>query len=876
MALSRELLKRLNSEDEPLPKRLKLAETVFSTVDLPFIQKEEILLDWLCKICLTNQHAWKTLNNCLEFTHIDIKTNIKHCLVDMLIRALSDFTEGTYEEILKCCTLILANNSMQQYFTKKIEDLGLLELGDALSLLINKALCLSHNKNVIIILLTAVQSLSEVQSMLKYYMPKVTLTNTLSFPIQDDPWQQLIQRISNFGEDNCKNIMNKLIIHRIKLNLLDEPIKLHNLIGGLEYSWNTILKYDPNILSLLRDKEISKITHSLLIDMTSNEKNFHECLNILDKECIQENKCFLMHLLSHILIQIEQLFSSECSKSIIEHIHPKLLMEDKHNENEKFMKVLQIIKERILQQQWIPMTNEISCKIELYLEILLHIPILYFNPNTRTLIFLIVYSISKKCGMNKKMLTLCNSIFLDLLEKTGIDIFQHIEPTILVNELPQNKTFSKAFEFSLRNITTYSTLKNLIKSSTQSKEAMCIILERIEIIKPKLNLKQKIIFKKAETKLTKIILNMLSEEISDAFDVRCLTSALKVTILFKKNSLKELCISVAGSTLKNIFMTKKNLSDSTNGLLQEGMQLATVVLRYRKEFEIQDVIVENLWFVMLKYPNENLHKSLLASAQLKEFYTFIRLLHDETVKSLSQADETWTNLLIIWSDIIKTDMRMKRSKIYFDAINNLFGTVQLLQIPDRCWSDLVHLAHDIINAKHSVIPNDTFDFIMMISLKSLEKVKISSCENVLALCGILIKVRTNLIIDSLPTLLLLYRNVMNVIVHASKNISDKFKEHQFRCLALDIEKFIGLLVKLKKDMMRLSPYLIADILQLFIESTIPSYMKIALQNSLCHLIGICDQHGIALLSRTLPTSLQEVFKVQLNMFNKFYKYSGKI
>lgn len=81
------------------------------------------------------------------------------------------------------------------------------ELRNALSLLINKALCLSHNKNVTIILLTAVQALSEMQNMLKYYVPKVAGAKTLSFPIQDDPWQQLIQRISNFGEDNCKNVM---------------------------------------------------------------------------------------------------------------------------------------------------------------------------------------------------------------------------------------------------------------------------------------------------------------------------------------------------------------------------------------------------------------------------------------------------------------------------------------------------------------------------------------------------------------------------------------------------------------------------------------------------------------------------------------------
>lgn len=93
-------------------------------------------------------------------------------------------------------------SSAQEKFVNTLD-----ELGNALSLLINKALCLSHNKKVIIILLTAVQSLSEMQNMLKYYVPKIAVAKTLQFPIQDDHWQQLIQRISNFGEDNCKNVM---------------------------------------------------------------------------------------------------------------------------------------------------------------------------------------------------------------------------------------------------------------------------------------------------------------------------------------------------------------------------------------------------------------------------------------------------------------------------------------------------------------------------------------------------------------------------------------------------------------------------------------------------------------------------------------------
>jgi len=86
------------------------------------------------------------------------------------------------------------------------------EIGNALSLLINKALRLSHNKTVIIILLSAVQSLSEMQNMFKYYVLKDAVSKKLQFPILDDSWQQLIQRITNFGEDNCKNIMVSLEI----------------------------------------------------------------------------------------------------------------------------------------------------------------------------------------------------------------------------------------------------------------------------------------------------------------------------------------------------------------------------------------------------------------------------------------------------------------------------------------------------------------------------------------------------------------------------------------------------------------------------------------------------------------------------------------
>ncbi|XP_012057295.1 PREDICTED: uncharacterized protein LOC105620409 [Atta cephalotes] len=1223
MALSRELLKRLNSDDYPLAKRLKLAETAFCKVDLPLIRKEDFLLEWLCKTCVTNHHAWKALNNCLKFNHINIRADIKQCLVEMLVQTLKTDMKNMYEEVLECCSLIFVNNSIRQYFITKPKIVGLLikavlnnvlkrssydnimqkkinqlfepcklssvennavitiieslmqmyeqlvtirddlrltfiqdilypmcilvnhiyrdntnrlnivaykciqqlllgknksiqnkqtegnqsmfsdlfcilsenvktlnlqsnlltyqfifntiidtyksntilldtffrnlinssgkykweildsflkllnditlnfdniidgitlteyfqnfineilmdddvicmhyrvltqlsyinpllieknisdivnkilmkeqttdhtnlliailytstklrreqkfisqllislkqhvatkkiykantsaffpncaellqsntscknililkitielliilfegmqvfeytrilpihekfincldEVGNALSLLINKSLCLSHNKTVIIILLSAVQSLNEIQNMFTYYILKDAVPKKLLFPILNDPWQQLIQRITNFGEDNCKTIMNKLILHRLKLNISNKPIKLHNLIGGLEYSWSIILKHDTDMFSLLHDKEISKITYLLLTDIKSNEQNF-QWFDILDKECLQENKHFIMCLLSHILVQIGQSFSL----TITEHINVKLLMEN--GCNYKLLEVLQMLKKQISQEQWKQIANTISFETELYLEIFLHLPTIYFSPNIRTLIFLVVYFISKKYEKNDKVLALCNIIFSDLLEKTGIDLFQYIEPKLLINQLPQNKTFSKAYELSFRNVRTYSTLKKLIKSCIQCKEAMCIILECMEVVKPKLDVEQKIIFKKAEKKLAKTILKLLPEHINDAFDVKCLTAVLKVTFQTRKvtDTLKRL----TEATLKNIFTARTNLNNINNKLLQQSVQLSVIVLQHRKMFEIQDMII-NLWFIMLKHPCKNLIELLLTSTELKEFYEFLRLLHDQTINSLLQKDEAvWTNMFVIWNNIIKIDMNVKRNKVRLSVINNLLETVLTLDMPHRYWSGLLNLSRDIISTKHLLIPDITIDLIILISLKSFDEANISSCEDVLAICRALIKVKTDLITDRLSNLLLLYRRTINIVVHASRNVADKFDEHRFRCYALDITKLTNSFVKLKKAMVRLSPYVIADLLQLIVEDAIPSYVKIALHESLCQLISICDQHGLAFLSRTLPTSLQEVFKVQLNTFKKFYKYSGKI
>lgn len=58
----------------------------------------------------------------------------------------------------------------------------------------------------IIILLTAIYSWNETQRMLNYYIPNTSSEN-LVLSISEHQWQQLIKKVKEFGNEECKNNM---------------------------------------------------------------------------------------------------------------------------------------------------------------------------------------------------------------------------------------------------------------------------------------------------------------------------------------------------------------------------------------------------------------------------------------------------------------------------------------------------------------------------------------------------------------------------------------------------------------------------------------------------------------------------------------------
>ncbi|XP_076292127.1 uncharacterized protein LOC143214678 [Lasioglossum baleicum] len=816
-------------------------------------------------VCILRTLVYHLKTDCMELLQSNdtCKTVVvMQAIVDLLVTFLNG-------------VCIFEHTGTLTFHTKFINAID--DLGNILSLLIDRILHLNYNKEIIVTLLRAIFSWNKARNTLKYYIPK-GVTKDLSFPILEDQWQQLIQRITNFGEDNCKDIMNKLILQQTKMsqNMSDKSyVKLNNLVGGLKYSWKPILQFDTNVISLLTTKQISKVTDLLLAEVASSEDNFSKWVEVLRKDDLQENKRLSMCLLNSVIIQMETSLTTGVTKSMCQYFARvnTIFLEDQNIDNQEVNEIVVRMKEDLLRDEWIEIKSTLLQEIKVYLKLLLHVPLMFLNANVRSLTFMIFFALRKESHQNDDIISLCDVMLSDLLEKPGIDIFQYIGPVSLC-QLPLTRNVQKTLELSLRNGLSYTVFKELINASENSKKTLHFLLESVEHVKQKLNVDQRVIVRKVERKLSKILIKSLPSTITEIEDINILSSILKIYV--SNENITEELKDLVQRTLQSIFLND-NIASEKNEIIQETLKLAVVVLRNKKMFQIEDQTIKEIWRILFRYPCVDVLFPLLESCESLELEQFLKDLHDQMVKAITHVERNdLENVCTMWNSILKINMSNDRNRLRLTAINKSIQTIQVLNVPNQLWPMLLKLIHDLLATKHLYLPDTIIDSSIFLSLKSLQETTILTCNDALTVCNVLLKMKTSSITDRLPALLALYRRILNVVVCKSKDKIDKSEEHTLKCIALDIEKFTSSLIKLKKDMARLSPYLIADLLKLFSESSIATAVKTSLQNCIYSLISICDRHGIALLFRTLPISMQEILKTQLDMFNKFYKFSGKI
>lgn len=106
-------------------------------------------------------------------------------------------------------------------------------------------------------------------------------------------------------------------------------------------------------------------------------------------------------------------------------------------------------------------------------------------------------------------------------------MFSLIDPVEIVCQLPNYSVFVKMMEQSLKNQTTYSSIKHLVKKKKIDKYCAVVLLESIDKVKGKLSSQQKSDYKKIEEKLIALLAEDLQGDPSEPMTLRCLILLLK-------------------------------------------------------------------------------------------------------------------------------------------------------------------------------------------------------------------------------------------------------------------------------------------------------------------------------------------------------------
>lgn len=65
----------------------------------------------------------------------------------------------------------------------------------------------------------------------------------------------------------------------------------------------------------------------------------------------------------------------------------------------------------MLINKWVQIENILLCKIQVYLEVLLHLPIMFLSNNLKLIIFMFLFSLRMECNENNEIILLCNTMF---------------------------------------------------------------------------------------------------------------------------------------------------------------------------------------------------------------------------------------------------------------------------------------------------------------------------------------------------------------------------------------------------------------------------------------------------------------------------------
>ncbi|XP_057323148.1 uncharacterized protein LOC130666308 [Microplitis mediator] len=784
----------------------------------------------------------------------------KTILIDTASNLLVAFFEGVH---------ILDSNTPENMQKKFIN--GLIKLGNILKQLVDVAFDDSKSNEIII---------ESVLKVTKYWKALIASIKKYSDSLTDDLMTSIRQTIDEinklFDNQNFSGMNKNIIKAAVGCKLEDDKINdtFENdtkYLENLNDCWEILIEKYPFTISRLNESQIDTLACILIANTNFSAKNILLTTPI-SNYAIQNNKQLMIQCAYNIFVDMNKKMSKATgvTKKLLEIITKKKL------KSKRIKKILNECQQELDGAEWLPIDEKyVNCVVK-NLQILLKLPLIYLNAEMRTVIFLIIFTINRE-GENWSNITdLCLRILSDVSENSNIDILQYLDPELFVNDLLKYESIKRIFEHSLRNVNHHEKIETFIKNNKNIVNCSApILIECLDKIKPKVKA-ERIVVKKMKKKLCKRIFKSLEEGIKSPYDVKSFRAAVKVSIVTKK--VDDSLLEKIKLTLEIIFGDKiDEINFENNPLFDEGLQLIKVILLHRANIKIDNKIIKLIWSLMMKKNVSDIIYNLIDTTPLEILEEQLNILEDKTIQSLKNYNETlFKNYLSIWGSIAQTDKGYGSNSVRQKHYQTLMKYFSILPITSDNYSGILKLSEFIVSAKRWEISDQLIDLIILVTNRFINdsvNQTIDLYDHVVEICSAFLKHRTAKITDRLPVLLSLYRKVIRFAVDESRKNSSST---DLLCLVLNSQKLAVAFVKLKKDIARISPYTIADMIKMYSEGVIPTYIKEPLDESINIFLSVCDQHGVSLLLRALPPSMQEIFKTSYDTYTKFYKFTGKV
>ncbi|XP_066994612.2 unhealthy ribosome biogenesis protein 2 homolog [Anabrus simplex] len=389
--------------------------------------------------------------DCVEILEKNIPGEGFLLYVEVLADVLCHFLDGVR----------MAEHSIPIVIVEKFIN-GMAELRGILGQLGTALLHKEHCHRLMVAFLRMCYSCGELQILLLHYSPGCEKNKSLQLAdmqgdnsatnleclhsyLTHEQWNLVAQRIRNFGEDACKEMLNKLVLQKLRVAILFNgdslevctPIVKH-VLDHINELWPLLLGNNATLLMpLLNTDQLQEMANYLVLKLVTSESELH--VKALSSTTIQENRSLVLALALGVLNQINQLFTkrkrklnhsethSPSNSQLARHVLSVLNLETILNQSEEHLspiisELATVINKACESYDNAKITNGFTLDaslLENYLKLLKNLPLLYLSRGVRTLlvfsILAVAVSLSPLAPDNTDKLTGVRKLYAELL-----------------------------------------------------------------------------------------------------------------------------------------------------------------------------------------------------------------------------------------------------------------------------------------------------------------------------------------------------------------------------------------------------------------------------------------------------------------------------